>query len=360
MMNIFKNVQGGLHDTQKTAYEKARQLLTQKKYADAEQAFKLLGDYEDAGLLALYCKACAHCEAGQYEAARKIYRWLNKRRNGFLDSRQWFDYCDLRWKEDRLGTDVKSIRALADQYAAMGAFTDCADRAAALRDRIASILENRYNEAVALMNEGRYIDAHKAFVGMRGYKDCAYLADSMHRKIKLEECANAKVGDFVTFGRYDPVKHEYTKDIEWRVLDRQDNRLLLVRKEMQNYYDGWSKYIEYNLNDEFFRFAFSIEEKKMIEPVERPVHRGKKMKVFLLSLDEVKKYFSSEKDRICEGIYRTYSDGSVLWEPEVWWLEDEDRVVWWNGKIATWEYGSSCDPAPGVRPALWINLDLQS
>ena len=54
-------------------YKTAQSLLSQGKYAEAAEKFESLGSYEDSTTLAIYCKACALCESGDFEVA--FLRW---------------------------------------------------------------------------------------------------------------------------------------------------------------------------------------------------------------------------------------------------------------------------------------------
>ena len=75
-----------------------------------------------------------------------------------------------------------------------------------------------------------------------------------------------------------------------------------------------------------------------------------KDKIFLLSIDEVNQYFSTDSSKICP------YNGDAFW----WWLrspgydQDDAAVVDDEGSV----YGDNVDESNNaVRPALWINLD---
>ncbi|MCL1799493.1 MAG: DUF6273 domain-containing protein [Eggerthellaceae bacterium] len=76
-----------------------------------------------------------------------------------------------------------------------------------------------------------------------------------------------------------------------------------------------------------------------------------KDKVFLLSLDEVNKYFSSGQERIAK------YEGSDFW----WWLRSPGgyaghaALVIGGGGVYASGYDVDYDSG-GVRPALWLNL----
>ena len=55
-------------------YQKAQNLLAASRFAEAAEAFGRLGSYEEAALLAMYCRACAMAEAGEYDTAILVLR----------------------------------------------------------------------------------------------------------------------------------------------------------------------------------------------------------------------------------------------------------------------------------------------
>lgn len=78
-----------------------------------------------------------------------------------------------------------------------------------------------------------------------------------------------------------------------------------------------------------------------------------KDKIFLLSIDEVEKYFSSDEERST-----IYIGGAPAW----WWLrspgkyDDNAAIVSNNGDVN--KYGHNVGYGiVAVRPALWVNLD---
>ncbi|MCL2064117.1 MAG: DUF6273 domain-containing protein [Candidatus Cloacimonetes bacterium] len=140
--------------------------------------------------------------------------------------------------------------------------------------------------------------------------------------------------------------------IEWIVLERQKNRTLLITPrtigekrfdERNNIWDNSE--IRKFLNEEFFDIFTNAEKRRITEHITGD-------KVFLLSEEEVKQYFISERDRVVRD-----SQGQFSW----WWLRssgdsgDGATVVDYNGDILLIsEYVNWY--SFGVRPALWVNL----
>jgi len=78
-------------------------------------------------------------------------------------------------------------------------------------------------------------------------------------------------------------------------------------------------------------------------------------KIFLLSIDEVNKYFKSKKDRIAYSLHEQYS------ESVYWWLRNPGKdkystvIVDNEGRIKIDGVDNINTPC-GVRPAMWLNL----
>ncbi|GHU60168.1 hypothetical protein FACS1894171_0520 [Clostridia bacterium] len=123
------------------------------------------------------------------------------------------------------------------------------------------------------------------------------------------------VGDTATFGSY------YGKPIEWQALavDTTAQKALLIPKEMvgsRSFNDNgegttWeNSSIRKWLNNEFYNTAFSAQQKAFIleTDLENKANAeyntgggaNTKDKVFLLSVDEATKYFSSDDSRVAE------------------------------------------------------------
>lgn len=172
-----------------------------------------------------------------------------------------------------------------------------------------------------------------------------------------------KVGEVVKFGMYD-----------WIVLDKVDDKLLLLSRDLLECRPYNEEYVEVTweqcdlreyLNAEFLNNAFSevdiehITETNVCTPDNLEYGCGTlggndtNDKIFLLSLNEVEKYLPDEKARIT----------SLLGEEHAgwWWLRTpgvrNDCAVF-VGPDGSFEiYGDEVyDDYPGVRPALWLDL----
>jgi len=167
------------------------------------------------------------------------------------------------------------------------------------------------------------------------------------------------------FGSYDG------KPISWRVLEKfEDGTALIVTEGAVGCgaYNRECESITWEdctlrkwLNSGFFDTAFTPEECAAIIDTEvvnddnlmygTPGGNDTVDKVFLLSIDEVEKYFASDEDRVC---YDT--EGDLVW----WWLRSPGYCsiyaanVYYDGRRSNYCFVANDDL--GVRPALRVNL----
>ena len=254
------------------------------------------------------------------------------------------------------------------------------------KDSVTKIDECKYNNAIALLNAGNIVEGYEALIALDGYKDSADKASSIYDKYKVEKLKVAKVGDYVFFGAYEQDNNTSNgkEDIEWLVLEVKDGKALVISKyalDCQQYNTSYTDVtwetctLRKWLNNDFLGAAFSADEKSMIPTVTVSADKNPDYstnpsnttqdQVFLLSITEANKYFSSDSARQCKpteyavagGAYVNSSNGNCGW-----WLRspgfrqynaayvDRDGVV-----IAG---GSGVDGGlDAVRPALWIDLN---
>lgn len=200
-----------------------------------------------------------------------------------------------------------------------------------------------------------------------------------------------KVGDTYTFGTYEQDNNTANgkEEIEWIVLDKKGMSVLLISKYALDCQPYNSSFVDVTwetssmrqwLNETFLNTAFSSEEQNSIissvvkadENIEYSTSPGNDTtdKVFLLSIQEASKYFSSDDERKCAptkyaisngaavSIKCTVGDAATCW----WWLRshggtEHDVVVIRDGGEVS-EYGSSVTRLDNaVRPAMWISFE---
>ncbi len=247
---------------------------------------------------------------------------------------------------------------------------------------MATISDQDYDAAIALYNAGKYEEAIEAFHALNGYKDSEAKIKEIKPKYHKELLSKADVGASVFFGRYEQDNNASNgkEDIEWIVLAKNGSQALLISKyalDGQQYDPAFDANVTWEtcslrkwLNETFIRNAFSSDEQAMIRKTtvtadENPSYstspgNNTTDKVFLLSITEVNKYFSSDSARQCQGTayYAQGADGSGKC---CWWLRspghrsDRAACVDDGGFVITYgsyvQYGNYA-----VRPALWIDL----
>ncbi len=212
--------------------------------------------------------------------------------------------------------------------------------------------------------------------------------DILHRsEITTEDAStvpdfsSAEVGDIITFGAFeqDYTSNNGAEDIEWLVLDKKSDRILVISKNIlkgqRSVNELWSWDISpmrRYLNDEFFYYAFTAKQQEVIMTVTNSTPATLEFadpgsdtqdKIFLLSNEEVEKYFSSDNERKSTATVSAKAEGCT----EDWWLlrthgignMPSGVVRYWtvqfvdeNGTFD--EYGCHVDYA-GLRPAMWID-----
>lgn len=248
------------------------------------------------------------------------------------------------------------------------------------------IPNSKYNAAITLMDAGNVIEAYEALVALDGYKDSEDKANSIYDKYKVEKLKVAKAGDYVFFGAYEQDNDisngkEY---IEWLVLEVKDGKALVVSKyalDCQQYNTSYADVtwetctLRKWLNNAFINAAFSADEKAMIPTVTVSADKNPDYstnpgnatqdQVFLLSITEVNKHFSSDGARQCKpsdyavanGAYVNSSNGNCWW-----WLRSPGggqlTAAFVNRDGGVNEGGNGVGSViPAVRPALWIDLN---
>ncbi len=203
--------------------------------------------------------------------------------------------------------------------------------------------------------------------------------------------ANAKTGDYITFGKYeqDGDTSNGKEDIEWLVLDVQDGKALVTSKyalDAQPYNIDrvdvtWETCtLRSWLNNDFYSEAFSNTDKSKISVTkvtaennpeyQTEVGNDTQDKVFLLSINEVYNYFDANNKIICEPTKYAKDKGAYYYdEPDRdyygnchWWLrspgESAENAAKVYGIGLVMKYGDSVDKdSVSVRPAFWLIVD---
>lgn len=265
------------------------------------------------------------------------------------------------------------------------------DSAYALLEEIGdneAIASNKYDRAIKYIDSGDYKTACILLNGL-SYRDSAEKLKSA----KQAQIKNAKVGDIVYFGTYeqDNDTSNGKENIEWRVLAKENSRVLVISDkalDCQPYNSSYTEEVTWEncslrkwLNGTFLNKAFSTEEQAQIQNTTVSADNNPQYstnpgnattdKVFLLSINEVEKYFNSDEARKCaptayakaqgastSDTFKTPSGAATCW----WWLrspgDDQSSAayVYFGGDV--FELGNYVfSGLNAVRPAMWITID---
>ena len=191
-----------------------------------------------------------------------------------------------------------------------------------------------------------------------------------------------KVGKTIEFGNYPQDKDGTEKPIEWIVMKKEGNQVLLLSKyvlDAKPYNEEFEDVtwetsdIRQWLNNEFYTTAFNKTEKAKIQTSliknednsEYGTSGGNDTedKVFLLSEKEAETLFSDEEERIAKATEYATKSGVYVNEEKAacWWLRspgyDSDDAAEVDGSGWVGGDGSSVYyDYDGVRPALHLNL----
>ena len=242
-----------------------------------------------------------------------------------------------------------------------------------------------YEKALSLYNSGNVIRAYDALVALDGYKDSAELASAIYEDYKAEKMKTAKVGSEILLGHYEQDNDSANgpEDIRWQVLDIQEGKALVISKQALDAHRYQTKLEDITwetcdlrqwLNGEFLNSAFSDKEKAMLQTTTAPADPNPEStmdpgnptedRVFLLSMAEAERYFSSDEARKCGVTGYAQAHRVYLYENQNtwWWLRSPGAkqttagFIDGNGKIRV--LGNNVDYGNGaVRPAMWIELN---
>lgn len=221
-----------------------------------------------------------------------------------------------------------------------------------------------------------------------GFSTKAFADEEDEEVMELGE--DLEAGDRVYFGRYeqDGNKDNGKEAIEWQVLDKKEDKVLLISKyvlDVRPYHKvekniTWEKCrLRRWLNRNFLKSAFSEEEKKKIEKSnlenkgsavgEAKGGKNTKDKVFLLSVDEIKTYLETDEERrtnMTDYAIKKLAKITKRSESEVknetwYWLrspgyhQSQAAYIGYSGYIN--EDGWTVkDVTAGIRPAIWVKI----
>ena len=343
-------------------YNKAEKLIAAGEYAEAAEIFLKLDSYKNSDsryVEVKYDLAESLMQTGEYEKAMEIYL-------------QFDDIASAQQASYTYGEALQAegdFENAAEAFSSGGEYSDASEKAK----------EAKYLWAKELLAKGDFAAADEKFAELGEYKDSAACIE----KIKLQSLVNAEVGDVVKIGKSG---HAYKKDITWIVLDKIDNKMLVISENIleKSAYDGNDLYKNvWTYNDQSSEWAssdiceslqrhvgdletysnyFNAEETQII--LDSYIHTPNNPKydtsggpdtvnkLFLLSIDEAEKYFASDEERAA----KLYGNDECRW-----WLRSPgsgtytSAYVKFDGGIALQGYNTTEEDI-GVRPAMWIDV----
>ena len=219
----------------------------------------------------------------------------------------------------------------------------------------------------------------------------------------FEALGRAKVNDIIKFGNYwQDTEGKKKSPIEWQVLDKTDNHILVISKyalDSKPYHEKWGSVtwetctLRKWLNEEFYNNAFGDEERKRIAVYKAPAHKNPEYdtdpgnptrdRIFLLSIVEANNYFHGDKERIgqptpycttrlIEAYKKEFGEDKdferyckIFRESLRWWLRSPGDHSLFSRRAADVRPGGGVSAhgyfvilgIVGVRPALWLMLN---
>lgn len=332
----------------------------------AIKAFMEAGTYGDATtqiLATRYAEGKKYLEQGLWDKAQRAFEQADQ-------------YSDASTMV------LKSIYLKGNEMLLNGKYKEAIELFASVEkysDATTKLQEAYYMQGMQLYGRKKYKEAVDSFSKARNYSDS-------NKKIEeIRQVAHdAKVAMFSTKGmtvHFGSVEQNHDisdgkEAIQWTVLDVGRDKALLISKYgleivvFQKLKAGettsWSECsLRSYTNGNFYREAFTSQEKSAILDTK---HDGVSDKVFILSKEEVQKYFPQASSRKLRATAhartdfwtgygsRDYPDKDVLW-----WT----RSMYKNRMVCTVNddgefWNSSTDNSPEyLRPALWIDLKSQ-
>lgn len=299
------------------------------------------------------------------------------------DSAAQIENCKLKIEEERIAKEKRKKKMI--KIAKIGTPIICACIAFVIVLTTVIIPKQKLHKAMSLIDSGDYEAAYLLLDGLE-YKDSSEKLQSIKPYYHQILLSKASVGDNIFFGSYeqDGDTSNGKEDIEWLVLAKENGKLLVISKyaldcqpynlsRTSNTWDECS--LRTWMNYDFLNNAFSADEQaKIVAAIvsadKNPEYgtdpgNPTKDRVFLLSITEAEKYFSSDSARQCKptkyaianGAYAN-SDNGNCW----WWLrspggfQNYAASVLTNGFVGSRGFDVNDDDVC-VRPALWIDLD---
>lgn len=417
------------------SYETAMEKLKEEDYVGAYEILTRLGDFKDSeNQLAKfndkylldkdYNDALTNFAGEEYykayelfvklkdfkesaSKAKELEKTMEEIYNESLDLIEKKDYFEAKQKLDSIEgyKDSKNtLEAIADDYnkdtdynyalnlIGDNKFVEAYEKLESLGDfkeskyKLQEISKNyeidkKYHEAINLYDDNKYYDAYKIFASLKDFKESKSKADEAYLKYRVTEFNNAEVGDYISYGLYEQDNNlkNGSEAIEWRVLKKESDRMLVISKmglDYRPYDDTWKLWQDSNLrnwlNGEFYDKAFSSDEKKFIS--EETKYDGRDH-LFIFCEEDLSNYLPTIEERKFDPTKYAIAqkskhpeDDFIFKATQGAWLQN----CWTKGSVMEKGESTSClkfdgkfgglspyDPTLyyAVRPAMWLSLE---
>ena len=230
--------------------------------------------------------------------------------------------------------------------------------------------EDRYEEAVACLQNGEYRRARELFLELGRYQDC----EEQYNAIKY---VNLEVGEKLIMGSQTDKPDSYAGDnpLSWTVIAVEDGKALLLSDAIMTSIDSnslanWNKSnnVRNKLSDLFSLFN-DDEKSKILDHSYSFKVDGEEMqatdKLFLLSREELQQYCSN--DQIFSKKDTKYNDHQVLsylmqdsdyeYVYSYYVRNTSDSGEWMIADCQSKQFVIKSNKYVGIRPAMYISLD---
>ena len=237
-------------------YQSAVALLNAGKYEDAITVFEQLHDYNDSEGMVKECKyqlAVSLVSDGKYDEAISTFETLDDYKNSAnLVKECKYQSAVAQMKNGKYAEAESIFEALDDYGGSANRLTECRYQIANIyaqngeylkaisafeelgsyKDSAEQIKVCRYQCALSHIDAGNIIEAYEMLTLIKDYKDSRDKASAIYDRYKKEKWKSAKVGNSIFFGSYeqDNILSNGKEDLEWLVLDIQDGKALVISK----------------------------------------------------------------------------------------------------------------------------------
>ena len=247
----------------------------------------------------------------------------------------------------------------------------------------------RYQKAVSAETGGDIVSAYEAFSALGSYRDSSRRAAALYEDYKAQKSYSAEVGETILFGNFEQDNNldDGKEEIAWLVLDKKDDRMLLLSLygldclpyHSENKEVTWENCsLRKQLNGSFYKEAFTPKQQQRIIHAELIAHpnpdyntdpgNDTKDHVFLLSVREAEQYLKSDKQRRCYPTTYAFAGGASGGTQKyggnytgAWFLRTPGQDATLAAYVATSGIVRHLGYAVNsgfvtIRPAIWLSI----